>query len=354
MKDLRVPLERLHEFDDIVDARTPLEFADDHIPGAINAPVLDNAERATVGTLYKTAPFEATRLGAAMVARNISRHLDTLFADRPRHWRPLIYCWRGGKRSGSMTIWFDLIGWRARQLDGGYKTYRRWVIDTLAVQPLRLRYIVLLGHTGSGKTRLLQALGKAGAQILDLEAIAAHRGSLLGALPGQPQPSQKGFDTALAAALARLDPGRPVFIEAESRKIGAITLPDALLEGMHRGECIDVHARREDRIAFLLEDYRHLFDAPEQFNAQLARLIGLHSKRTVARWQQMVENDERAPLFEELIAQHYDPAYSHSSRAHFSRHAAAMRFDFAPMSIQSGEDAIAQAGRLLKKIASQG
>ena len=188
MKHLLAGLDRLDDFDEIIDVRSPLEFADDHIPGAVNAPVFSNDERARVGTLYRQSPFDATRLGAALAARNIAAHLDTTFADRPQGWRPLIYCWRGGKRSGSMTVMFNMIGWRARQLDGGYKTYRRATLDLLDTLPPTLRLIVLTGPTGSGKTRLLDALAQAGAQTLDLEALAAHRGSLLGAWPGMAQP----------------------------------------------------------------------------------------------------------------------------------------------------------------------
>lgn len=122
MNLLPAPLEQLADFDEIVDVRTPLEYAEDHIPGALNAPVLSNEERVIIGTMYnQVSPFEATRLGAAMVARNIAQHLETTFAERPRNWRPLVYCWRGGKRSASMTIMLNMIGWRARQLEGGYK-----------------------------------------------------------------------------------------------------------------------------------------------------------------------------------------------------------------------------------------
>jgi len=347
MKDLRTSLDRLHEFDQIIDARTPLEFAEDHIPGAINAPVLSNEERVIVGTLYRESPFEATRLGAAMVARNIGKHLDTLFVDRPRHWQPLVYCWRGGKRSGSMTTWFDLIGWRAKKLDGGYKAYRHLVLETLSVKAKQFAYIVLMGPTGSGKTRLLQALSKAGAQVLDLEQVAAHRGSLLGALPDIAQPSQKAFDTALAAMMSKMDPSRPVFIEAESRKIGAVTLPDALVDGMRRGACITVQAAKEARVAFLLLDYQHLFTTPDYFKTQLSKLIGLHSKETVAQWHALIKSDQRARLFEDLIDRHYDPAYARSGSSHFSESAHSLQFAFDP----TADDCIAQAGRLLQKVA---
>lgn len=346
VKALLESFDRLDAFDEIIDVRTPLEYAEDHIPGAINAPVLNNEERVRIGTLYKQSPFEATRLGAAMVARNIAHHLDTIFADRPRQWRPLIYCWRGGKRSEAMTTWFNLIGWRARQLEGGYKTYRRWVVATLSDLPARLRYVVLTGHTGTGKTRLLQALGQAGAQIVDLEGLARHRGSLLGALPGQPQPSQKGFDSALVQALTQCDPARPVFVEAESRRIGSLSLPLALQTMMHQGTCVAVNVPAASRIAFLLQDYAHLFDDPHGFKQQLDRLLGLHSKTTLQHWHMLIDTNQRERLFTELIERHYDPAYARSSRAHFVHLAQAVPFAFEP----NAADTLAQARALLRQL----
>jgi tRNA 2-selenouridine synthase len=366
LKNLLVSLDQLTRFDEIVDVRTPLEFAEDHIPGAINAPVLSNEERVIVGTMYKqVSPFEATRVGAAMVARNIAQHLETTFAGRPRNWRPLIYCWRGGKRSGSMTTWLNLIGWQARQLDGGYKAYRGSVLETLKRLPGQFDYVVLTGHTGSGKTRLLQALREAGAQVLDLEALACHRGSLLGALPDRPQPAQKAFDTALVSVLSRFDVQRPVFVEAESRRIGAITLPQTLLERFHGGACVEVEATHADRITFLLQDYAHLFDNPDSFRHQLDRLIGLHSREQVKHWQQLIDagtglsadgSDDagaaaaRAELFGELIERHYDPAYQRSSRQHFSRLGEALHFSFRP----NAADSVGQAAALLASLAQAG
>jgi tRNA 2-selenouridine synthase len=214
-----------------------------------------------------------------------------------------------------MTTWLNMIGWQARQLDGGYKSYRRDVLGRLAELPARFRYVVLTGHTGSGKTRLLHALGAAGAQVLDLEGLAAHRGSLLGALPGHAQPSQKAFDSAFVDAMRHFDPARPVFVEAEGRRVGAITTPDALLDRLHASACVDVIARREDRIAFLLQDYAHLFDNAAFFKAQLSKLIALHSRERVAHWHRLIDENARAELFGELIDRHYDPAYARSSKA---------------------------------------
>jgi tRNA 2-selenouridine synthase len=346
LKELCVPLERLTDFDEVIDVRTPLEFAEDHIPGAVNAPVLENEERVVIGTMYKqVSTFEATRVGAAMVARNIARHMDTTFADRPRNWRPLIYCWRGGKRSESMTAWFNLIGWQARRLDGGYKTYRHSVVDALAGMPPQFRYTVLAGPTGSGKTRLLRALERTGAQVLDLERIATHRGSVLGAVQGESQPSQKAFESALVQTLRGFERARPVFIEAESRRIGRVTLPESLLGSMHRATCVAVEADREERIAFLLDEYDHLFDEPARFKAQLARLIGLHSRERVEHWHRLIDENQRAALFRELIDLHYDPAYARSSTRHFSELSRATRFVFRP----NANDSDAQARMLLEQ-----
>ncbi|VWC71781.1 tRNA 2-selenouridine(34) synthase MnmH [Burkholderia lata] len=351
MKNLIVTLDRAGEFDEIIDVRTPLEFAEDHIPGALNAPVLSNEERVLVGTMYRqVSPYEATRVGAAIVARNIARHLDTTFADRPRNWRPLIYCWRGGKRSGSMTTWFNLIGWKARQLDGGYKSYRRSVCATLDSLPTRFRYIALVGHTGCGKTRLLNALGDVGAQTLDLEALACHRGSLLGALPGKPQPAQKGFDSGLVETLGRFDPQWPVFVESESRRIGLVQLPIALIEAFHAGPWVQVEAAHDERIAFLLEDYAHLFDEPDAFKAQLHRLIELHSREQVTHWKALIDADARAELFTELIDKHYDPAYARTYRTTYNKPNRALTFTFRP-NAADGRD---QARALLAELAQAG
>lgn len=349
MKSLLVSLENVGDFDEIIDVRTPLEFAEDHIPGALNAPVLSNEERVLVGTTYRqVSPFEARRIGAALVAHNIAHHLETTFADRPRTWRPLIYCWRGGMRSGSMTTVLNMIGWPARQLDGGYKSYRHATVATLDTLPKTFTYIALVGPTGSGKTRLLSALNQAGAQTLDLEALASHRGSLLGAWAGVQQPSQKHFDTLLATALRGLDPRRPVFVEAESRRIGSVALPLALLESFHRGACVEVLSSREDRAAFLLHDYAHLFDDPDSLKGQLQRMIGLHSRERVAGWQQLVDENRRAELARELIERHYDPAYARSSHQHFVQLPNALQLHFRP----NDADLVDQAKALLAQLDS--
>lgn len=342
----RAGIEQIPDFDEIIDVRTPLEFAEDHIPGAINAPVLSNEERVRVGTLYARSPFEATRVGAALVARNIANHLETLFQDRPKSWRPLVYCWRGGKRSGSLAAWMNLVGWQAQALEGGYKTYRNHVLDTLETRPAELQFQVLVGPTGTGKTRLLHALLANGAQVLDLEGLAAHRGSLLGQLPQQPQPTQKMFESLLWQALGTLDAGRPVVVEAESPRIGRLVLPKSLLQSMYRGRCVRITATLDDRIDFLLEDYQHLFDDAHAFCSLLDRFMKLHSRSTVQEWQQMVLEGRRRDVFRELMRQHYDPRYTRSSGNHFHHLDKALEFAFRPNATDTAE----QAAGLLAKL----
>ena len=232
------------QFDAIIDVRSPAEFAEDHIPGAISAPVLDDEERAKVGTLYKqVSAFDAKKLGAALLAKNFARHVENLFRDKEQSWRPLVYCWRGGKRSGAAAHILREIGWSADTLEGGYKAYRRWVVQQLEEIPQQLEWRVIHGPTGSGKSRLLSALEAAGAQVLDLELLAAHRGSVLGNLPGRPQPSQKMFESLLLQKISDLQTGKPVYVEGESKKIGQLQVPEALMDRMRASPCVRIANR---------------------------------------------------------------------------------------------------------------
>lgn len=306
-------------FDEIIDVRSPAEFADDHIPGSINCPVLDNEQRIEVGTLYKqVSPFEARKVGAAHVAENIAGHLRARFLERPKTWRPLVVCWRGGQRSGSLTHVFRRIGWDAQQLEGGYRTYRRLVMESLAVLPRRLRLKVICGATGSGKSRILQAIGRLGEQILDLEELACHKGSVLGVLPDAPQPSQRMFESRLLTTIQAFDLERPVYVEAESRKIGSLHLPAALIETMRAGECVNIEASFAARVDFLLRDYDYFLAAPEWLNACLQPLRGMHSTETFRRWRDYACDGQWRPLVGELLEQHYDPLYSRSQSHNYA------------------------------------
>jgi tRNA 2-selenouridine synthase len=314
----RAEVGQLAEFDQIIDVRTPAEFAEDHILGAINLPVLSNEERARVGTIYKqVSPFQARKLGAALVSANIARHLDGELAQRPRQWRPLVYCWRGGKRSAAMTHVLREIGWDARQLDGGYKSYRRAVVADLETLPARLRFRVVCGLTGSGKSRLLGILDEQGGQVLDLEQLAAHRGSVLGNLPDAPQPSQKLFESRLWNALRRLDPSRPVYVESESKRIGRVHVPQALIERMWSSDCLQLVAERATRVQLLKEEYEHFLRDPQTLGQQLDCLVQMHGRATIERWKQLAQAGDWDTLVDELLVRHYDPAYTRSIVSHY-------------------------------------
>jgi tRNA 2-selenouridine synthase len=306
-------LAQLRAFDEIIDARSPSEYAEDHLPGAINAPTLDDAERALVGTLYEErSSFEAKRVGAPLAARNIARHIEERFAQRPRHWRPLVYCWRGGGRSGSMVHVLRQVGWNAQRLEGGYKAFRRQVVAELETLPAPFTFHVICGATGSGKSRLLEALAAEGAQVLDLEMLAAHRGSVLGGLPQSPQPTQKSFETALWTALSRFEPARPVWVESESRKIGSLRVPDALLAQMRDSRCFRLEAEGAVRVQLLLEDYRHFVGSPQSLLDKLELLRELHGAERLELWRDHLARGAWEPLVHDLLESHYDPAYRKS------------------------------------------
>ncbi len=302
---------------DVIDVRSPGEYAEDFIPGAVNHPILDNEERALVGTINKEiSPFEAKRRGAALAARNMAAMIEAHFLDKPRDWAPLVYCWRGGKRSGFVTHVLREIGFGALQFEGGYKAYRRRVNDDLATWPARFRFITLCGLTGTGKTALLCALRAAGAQVLDLEGLANHRGSLLGARE-TPQPTQKRFDSLVWDALRRFDSARPVYVESESKKIGNVQMPDALRAGMQRGGTVWVEVPLEARVAHIRSEYPHLVADPVGLVERLEPLRPLLGGERLARWRAMAAARDVDGLFAALMVEHYDPLYSRTIRSNY-------------------------------------
>ena len=321
-------LAELAAFDDIIDARSPAEFEDDHLPGAVNAPVLDDEERALVGTVYKQrSAFEAKRVGAPLAARNIARHIEERFAARPRGWRPLVYCWRGGGRSGSLVHVLRQVGWDAQRLDGGYKAFRRQVVAELDELPANHDFRVVCGATGSGKSRLLEALAAEGAQVLDLERLAAHRGSVLGELPDAPQPSQKSFETAIWTALSGYDARRTVFVESESRKVGNLRVPEALIARMRSSPCVRLETPRDLRVALLMREYTHFVRDPAGLGTKLELLRDLHGAERIAQWKAQLARGEVEPLVADLLESHYDPAYRKSLGRNYREAATAPAID---------------------------
>lgn len=310
---------QLAEFDELIDARSPAEYAEDHLLHALSCPVLDDQQRAHVGTLYKQAsPFEARKIGGVWVAQNVAAHIERLFLGKPRDWRPLVYCWRGGQRSGAFTHILRQIGWDAQRLEGGYKAWRRHILDELTVLPQRFSYRVVSGPTGSGKSRLLEALAAHGSQVLHLEGLAAHKGSVLGPLPNTRQPSQRMFESRIHATLSAFDEERPVFVEAESRRIGSVQLPDALLEAIRAAPSLRICATLPARVDFLLRDYDYFLTDPADLIDRLGQLCGLQSKETVTDWIRLAEAGEFRSLVAELLERHYDPLYLRSQTKNFS------------------------------------
>jgi tRNA 2-selenouridine synthase len=306
-------------FDAIIDVRSPAEYAEDHIPGAISAPVLDDAQRAEVGTRYKReSAFEAKKVGAALIAKNVARHIEQ-FKDRPKSWHPLVYCWRGGKRSAAMAHVMREIGWDAETLEGGYKAYRRLVVSQLRTLPSGLDFIVIHGPTGSGKSRLLGALKRAGAQVLDLEELAAHRGSVLGNLPDRPQPTQKMFESLLLQQLSNLQPQEPVYVEGESKKIGELQVPEALMTRMRASPCVVLETDVATRLDLLLDEYRHFLADRAALDKQLDCLVALHGRDEIAAWKSLAARGAWRDFVARLLIEHYDPAYRRSSARNFAQ-----------------------------------
>jgi len=311
-------IHRLGEFDAVIDARSEDEFAYDHLPGAVNWPTLNNAERIQIGTLYKQVnPFEARKRGAAIAARNIAAHIEREVIDQPKDWKPLAYCWRGGQRSGALATILGQIGFRVTLVEGGYKAFRAAMLQDIDRIVPTLHFRVVCGPTGSGKTRLLQALADQGAQVLDLEALANHRSSVLGAIPGVAQPSQKRFDMLTWETLRGFDPARPVFVESESKKVGNLSVPTTLVEAMRQSPCLNLQLSDAERVALLMEDYDHLVRDVDFLCDRLAVLKELRGRVVVEGWMALARSGQLPQVVQDLLTQHYDPAYMASMQRNF-------------------------------------
>ena len=313
-----LPLGTTGAYSAIIDARTEDEYALDHLPGAQNWPSLNNAERIDIGTLYKqVGPFEAKKKGAALVAANIAKHIQNHVIDLPKEWQPLVYCWRGGKRSGSLALILGQIGFKVSIIEGGYKAFRTALIAAIPAKVERLSWRVICGPTGSGKTRLLHCLRAQGAQVLDLEGLANHRSSVLGIVPGEPQPTQKHFDTLLWDALRNMDPTKPVYVESESRKVGNLAVPESLILAMRASPCYQLELADEERVKLLLEDYDFFVKDPLLFSKRLDALVAIRGQQVVEDWQAQIASDHIEDVVRDLLKLHYDPTYFASMKRNF-------------------------------------
>lgn len=298
-------------FDEVIDVRSPSEYAEDHVPGAVNLPVLDDDQRAQVGTVYtRESRFRARRMGAALVARNAAHHLEGYLAGKPASYRPLVYCWRGGQRSGSFATILGQIGWQVGVVAGGWRAYRRLVVGALYDCPFPAPLFVLDGNTGTAKTAILHEMAARGAQVIDLEGLARHRGSLFGLAAGDAQPSQKGFESALAMEMAQLDPARPVLVEAESSRIGALRLPPALWQAMGTAPRLVIEAPLKARAGWLASAYTDLTLEAALLTDRINALAPFHPRERIADWQTLAAAGAFEALAEALMAHHYDPRYA--------------------------------------------
>jgi tRNA 2-selenouridine synthase len=337
-------------FGEVIDVRSPSEFAEDRVPGAVNLPVLDDAERAEVGTIYRAeGAFVARRRGAALISARIAGHLRGHFAGLPPGYRPLVYCWRGGQRSLSLATILAAVGWPVAQLAGGYKAYRRWVREESArlLAPGRApSFVVVAGLTGSGKTRLLRRMAERGIRALDLEGLANHRGSLLGGeFPDPAQPSQKQFENRLFHALRDTPPGGRVFVESESNKIGDLHIPGPLWTLMRAAPMVELAAGTPERARFLLAEYRHLRDDPALLAGKLDGLRRLAGHAAVDRWKSLAASGDWEGFVADLLTNHYDAAYLRSRRRIFgaaARHVPVDPND--PSSVDLAIDALTAPG----------
>ena len=261
----------LARYDAVIDVRSPAEFALDHLPGAEHLPV-------------------------------------------PASFRPLIYCWRGGQRSEAMATILSQVGWPVTLLRGGYRTYRRLVTARLYDTPQDLKLLLIDGHTGSAKTEVLHELARLGAQIIDLEGLAAHRGSLFGALAGRPQPSQKLFESQLLQVLDGLDLTRPIVVEAEASKIGDRMTPPVLWRAMQTAPRIVLEAPQVSRAHYLAAAYGDISADTDALEAAFDRLPVAPSQERREAWRAMIAAGAFADLAQALIDLHYDPAYDRAAK----------------------------------------
>ncbi|MDG2459007.1 MAG: tRNA 2-selenouridine(34) synthase MnmH [Alphaproteobacteria bacterium] len=299
------------KFDTIIDVRSPLEFIEDHIVGAINCPVLSDLERQKVGTIYKKeSSFKAKIIGSSLTAKNIAFHIENKFMEKKGSWQPLIYCWRGGQRSKAFSIVLSEVGWRTNQLKGGYKEYRNQVINFLDNIGPKLKITLISGKTGSAKTKILKSIENEGGQILDLEGLANHKGSLLGKIPDLIQPSQKFFESLIFNKIQKLNLKDKIYIEAESSKIGNIHIPKSIWKKMINSPRIEISANVELRAKFLVSDYDYMCNNPTLINPIIKGLKNRLSKELFDEWTNLIDRKKWFDLTKSFLENHYDPSYS--------------------------------------------
>ncbi|MGE4398395.1 MAG: tRNA 2-selenouridine(34) synthase MnmH [Campylobacterales bacterium] len=290
------------DYDLIIDARSPKEYAESHIPGAINLYALSDEEHSEVGTIYKqVSPFQARVKGASYVCLNAAKHIEAIYPSYTPKARIAIYCARGGMRSSSLATIFSSIGYRIEKLEGGYKSYRKFVVEYLNSFE-KINFITLRGYTGCGKSDLLKQLDN----VIDLEGMANHYGSVFGAVNGR-QPTQKEFQNRLTNALLSIDRSRPVFIEGESVRIGSVMLPQRLYTMMEDGVQVRIDTPLSQRVDRIVGMYEGLSE--EYFRACMEKITPYISRTAKERAICSYEMKEMGAAAEILLLEYYDKVY---------------------------------------------
>jgi tRNA 2-selenouridine synthase len=298
-----------------IDVRSPGEYEESHIPGAINIPLFSNEERANVGTTYKVEGQEPAKwLGMRLVSPKIPEIMEHIKLQIEAGKKPIVYCWRGGMRSKSVCTFAELSGLQVQRLTGGFKRYRQWVVENLSPELLPERFVVLHGMTGVGKTIILHMLKEKGFPILDLEQCAGHRGSVFGGI-GEKVHNQKTFEALLVHDLQKITGLPYVFMEAESRRIGKATQPDFLLQAKKKGIHMVLETNVEYRVERIHKDYVEPFIKDQDFQSRVMEAITPILKRFLPQTKEeileCISTENYRKLIRILLVDYYDPRYQH-------------------------------------------